>query len=120
MSSHLTRTLIAASRELVHVEPPKVYTHHAKQRRRERTGGIEVVKKKFPHGPEVVVTVLPMNAHNAVLHKKKQPRRANKRIKRGIDVKTFPNRSDVIVGGWVVPRKNKRHKKRKKNYRKCK
>lgn len=132
MSRHTTRMLLAASREWDYVEPPKRYTKHAQQRQRERTGGIEVVKRDFPHGPEVVITVLPMNAHNVRLHKKKQAkprvevkpnkkyRRANKRIKCGIDVKTFPNRPDVIVGGWVMPRKNKRHKKCKKHHRKCK
>ena len=129
--------LLAASREWDYVEPPKRYTKHAQQRQRERTGGIEVVKRDFPHGPEVVITVLPMNAINVKVHKprietkqqakprveanpNKKYRRANKRIKCGIDVKTFPNRPDVIVGGWDMPRKNKCHKKRKRNHRKCK
>ena len=126
MSNHITRTLLNTSRECIYIEPPKRYTKHAIQRNRERTGGIEVIKKEKSYGPEVVITVLPRNAINIVPHRKKkrqersrqthkkQYRRSKKHIKCGIIVKTFKNRPDVIVTGWTNIKRRKKKKRKKK------
>ena len=85
MSNHITRTLLNTSRECIYIEPPKRYTKHAIQRNRERTGGIEVIKKEKSYGPEVVITVLPRNAINIVPHRKKKDKSGRaRRIKNNI------------------------------------